>query len=137
MASPSTVTEFKPMLSTVSIIPGMETAAPDRHENSSGFSVSPYFLPISDSTLLTDSLISSHISIGRSPYCSKTLHKGVVRVNPGGTSTPMRDISCRPTPFPPTIVLSGLPCGLADPPNPIMGSFCKVKWDKEQSVNPR
>ena len=40
------VSSLRPMLSTVSIMPGMENLAPDRQETSSGLSGSPKFLPV-------------------------------------------------------------------------------------------
>ena len=44
-ASPSTATSFRPRLRIVSIIPGIETAAPERTETSSGSEGSPKRLP--------------------------------------------------------------------------------------------
>ena len=44
-ASPSTATSFSPRLRIVSIIPGIETAAPERTETSSGFPVVAEALP--------------------------------------------------------------------------------------------
>jgi len=41
----STTTSLRPRLSTVSIMPGMDTEAPDRTERSSGLAGSPSFLP--------------------------------------------------------------------------------------------
>lgn len=38
-------------------------------------------------------------------------------LHPGGTSTPIRPISCNPRPFPPRISRSGLSTGAALPPN--------------------
>ena len=43
---------LSPILSTVSIIPGIETRAPDRTETRSGFSLSPKPFPITCSTLV-------------------------------------------------------------------------------------
>ena len=40
------VVEQRPTLSTVSIMPGIDMRAPVRQETSSGFSASPYFMPI-------------------------------------------------------------------------------------------
>ena len=48
--SPSTVTSLRPRLRMVSIIPGMDTAAPDRTLTSSGLSPSPKCLPVAAST---------------------------------------------------------------------------------------
>ena len=43
---PLAVSSFRPMLSTVSIMPGMENLAPERQETSSGLAGSPNFLPV-------------------------------------------------------------------------------------------
>jgi hypothetical protein len=45
-ARPSTVSSLRPRLRTVSIIPGMETRAPERTETSSGSAGSPKRLPV-------------------------------------------------------------------------------------------
>ena len=45
LARPSTVLSLSPRLRTVSIMPGMETRAPERTESSSGFSTSPSSRP--------------------------------------------------------------------------------------------
>ena len=49
-ASPSTVASFRPRLSTVSIIPGIDTRAPERTDTSNGLSASPNFWPTAAST---------------------------------------------------------------------------------------
>mmetsp|Transcript_2018 Transcript_2018/g.8394 ORF Transcript_2018/g.8394 Transcript_2018/m.8394 type:complete len:222 (-) Transcript_2018:411-1076(-) len=49
-ARPSTTSSFKPRFSTVSIMPGMETAAPERTDSKSGFSGSPSVFPMHRST---------------------------------------------------------------------------------------
>ena len=46
----------------VSIMPGMEARAPERTETSSGFSLSPNFLPTRFSSLVRYSKISASIS---------------------------------------------------------------------------
>ena len=43
---PLSVSGFRPTLSTVSIMPGIEARAPERTETSSGFDGSPNFLPV-------------------------------------------------------------------------------------------
>ena len=45
-ASASTVWSFRPRLRIVSIMPGIESRAPERTETSSGFFRSPNFLPV-------------------------------------------------------------------------------------------
>ena len=46
----------------VSIMPGMEARAPERTETSSGFSLSPNFLPVISSILPTYSIIWAWMS---------------------------------------------------------------------------
>ena len=46
LASPSTVRSFRPKFKIVSIIPGMEIAAPDLTETKSGFDFELNFLPV-------------------------------------------------------------------------------------------
>ncbi len=53
------VVSFRPMFSTLSIIPGIETRAPDRTENSSGLTEPPNPLLISPSTFAMAALTSS------------------------------------------------------------------------------
>ncbi len=45
------------MLSTVSIIPGMENLAPERHDTSSGSAASPNVLPVRASTSASAAMI--------------------------------------------------------------------------------
>ena len=52
-ASPFTVSSVSPRFSTVSIIPGIETRAPDRTDTSSGFFASPNLRPSAFSTRAT------------------------------------------------------------------------------------
>ena len=92
-------------------------AAPLRHENNNGLSSAPKTLPVSFSTFARASQTISQTSTGRSSSWSwKNLQRGVTRVNPGGTSTPIRPISCNPRPFPPKMARSGLSTLSADPP---------------------
>mmetsp|Transcript_10857 Transcript_10857/g.29979 ORF Transcript_10857/g.29979 Transcript_10857/m.29979 type:complete len:208 (-) Transcript_10857:341-964(-) len=110
------------MLRTVSIMPGMEMAAPLLQENKSGFpDLVPYSLPVSASTWRTDSRMAVQTDAGRSlPRPSKFWQSWVVRVNPGGTWAPILVISCSPKPLPPRMVLSGLSTGVALPPKGTM-----------------
>ena len=48
-ANAFTVSSFKPKFKTVSIIPGIDTRAPERTDTNNGFSLSANFLPIIDS----------------------------------------------------------------------------------------
>ena len=54
----STTSSFRPRLRMVSIMPGMEEAAPERTETSSGFLTSPNFLPVADSSFFRYSATS-------------------------------------------------------------------------------
>ncbi len=56
-----------PMLSTVSIMPGIENLAPERTETSSGFAGSPSVRPILASRLASCSVTWSAISGGTAP----------------------------------------------------------------------
>ena len=49
--------------------------------------------------------------------CRLAIVHSELSVNPGGTSIPILAISCRPSPLPPKIFLSGLGIYEADPPN--------------------
>ena len=100
---PWVVSSFSPMLSTVSIMPGIENLAPERQETSSGFWASPKRLPVTDSTRSSASIAWSHMLSGKAPPCARyALQASVVIVNPGGTGTPMRIISARFAPLPPS-----------------------------------
>jgi hypothetical protein len=63
---PSAVSSFRPMLSTVSIMPGMENLAPERQETKSGFLGSPKFLPTAFSTAFMAATSWSHMPGGNS-----------------------------------------------------------------------
>ena len=91
------------MLSTVSIMPGIENLAPDRQETSSGFWASPKCLPVTDSNRSSASIAWSHMFSGKAPPCARyALQASVVIVKPGGTGTRMRTISARFAPLPPS-----------------------------------
>ena len=66
-ARPSTASSFRPRLRIVSIIPGIETAAPERTDTSSGSSGSPKRLPARSSSRAMCSAISSSSPSGRPP----------------------------------------------------------------------
>ncbi len=102
-AKPSTATSFNPKFNTVSIIPGIETLAPDLTETNRGFSLSPNFAPIISSTCLTAVSTSSFMSftVSSLPTLLYSVQTSVVIVNPGGTGTPTRFISAKLAPFPP------------------------------------
>ena len=88
----------------MSIIPGIEALAPERTDISNGFSLSPNFVPIIFSTkwipFSTSALIKA--TVLSFPILLYSVHISVVIVNPGGTETPIRFISARLAPFPPS-----------------------------------
>ena len=67
VASPSAAASPRPRLRIVSIIPGIETAAPERTETSSGSSGSPNRLPVFSSSRATCPATSSSSPSGSSP----------------------------------------------------------------------
>ena len=100
---PWVVSSFRPMLSTVSIMPGMENFAPERQETSSGLCVSPNFRPLSASIFSRPVIAWSHMPSGKAPpWARYSLQASVLMVKPGGTGTPMRTISARFAPLPPS-----------------------------------
>jgi hypothetical protein len=101
-ARPSTAASLTPRLRIVSIIPGIETAAPERTETSSGFPASPKPFPVCVSSAAMCSSTSSSSPSGTSPPPTRyARHASVVMVKPAGTGTPRAVISARPIPFPP------------------------------------
>jgi hypothetical protein len=91
------------MFRIVSIMPGMENFAPDRHETSSGRSASPNFLPVAASMRASAASSCSHMPPGNcSPAARYALHASVVTVKPGGTGTSSRVMSPRFAPLPPS-----------------------------------
>ena len=87
----------------VFIMPGMDTAAPERTENSSGLSASPKRAPICFSTRSRATRYSCSSSVGsRLPLSKYSRQVGVVMVKPKGTGRPRRVISQRLAPLPPS-----------------------------------
>ena len=87
----------------MSIIPGIETAAPERTDTSSGSSWSPKRLPAFASSAAMCSAISASSPSGRVfPAVMYARQASVVIVKPAGTGTPSAVISARPIPFPPS-----------------------------------
>ena len=87
----------------VFIIPGIDSAAPDRTLTSRGSAGSPNFLPNSFSTLSMAASISGTAASGSFLPCSKyAAHTSVVMVKPGGTGMPILHISARLAPLPPS-----------------------------------
>ena len=82
-------------------MPGIETAAPERTETSSGFSAPPKLLPVAAS-----SRWSAVLHLGAEPRRELLrLEIGAAElaamVKPGGTGMPRFVISARPAPLPP------------------------------------
>ena len=87
----------------VSIMPGIETTAPERTETSSGFSLPPSLRPVRSSKRLRPSAICSFSPSGHSPLLLLvSMLAVVVTVKPSGTGTPSRIISATPAPLPPS-----------------------------------
>ena len=86
----------------MSIIPGIETAAPERTETSSGSEGSPKRLPARSSSRAMCASTSPQSCSGTSPVVMYARHASVVTVNPAGTGTPSAVISARPIPLPPS-----------------------------------
>ncbi len=101
-ASPFTESSLRPTFRTVSIIPGIDTAAPDRTETSSGSSAWPSFFPIFCCSRSTWWSISSTSSGGTDPVARYARQASAVMVKPGGTGRPRLVISARFAPFPPS-----------------------------------
>ena len=102
-ARPRTASSFRPRLRIVSIIPGIETAAPERTETSSGSAGSPKRFPVFSSSAARCRSTSVSSPSGTSPPASMYARQAsVVIVNPAGTGTPSWVISARPMPLPPS-----------------------------------
>ena len=87
----------------MSIIPGIETAAPERTETSSGSSRRRSACPVVSSSrahVLVDLLARARPAARRAAMYAR--QASVVIVNPAGTGTPSRVISARPIPLPPS-----------------------------------
>ena len=118
LAIPSTASSFKPRFKTVSIIPGIETRAPERTETKHGFSLSPNLVSVRFSTnsiaFSTSSL--KRLIIASFPSVLYSALTSVVMVKPGGTGTPIKFISARFAPFPPSrLFISALPSAIPFP----------------------
>src|SRR5688572_32262071 len=88
-------------------MPGIENAAPERTETSSGFFGSPKRLPAFSSIFFRPSCTCSHMPSGKFLSLSKNaLQASVVTIKPGGTGNPVCVISQSPAPFPPRSALS-------------------------------
>jgi len=87
----------------VSIIPGIETRAPERTEINNGLSLSPNSAPIIFS-IFSIACSTSPLIISTTASCPSSLysvHTSVVIVNPGGTGIPIKLISAKLAPLPP------------------------------------
>ena len=115
-----TTSSFNPRLRTVSIMPGIETAAPERTERSSGSSLSLAALEVApprgnERRICFSMNLTPRSTSFQAPFSSSwapplpslsasaySAHRSVDRVNPAGTSRPTRLISARPAPLPPS-----------------------------------
>ncbi len=116
-ASASRVSSLSPTLSTVSIMPGIESAAPERTETSTGDGPLPNVAPRIFSTRARCTPTSLQSDSESFPparqYCSQT---SVVIVKPGGTGKDIRAISARFAPLPPSSAFMSLsPSALPSP----------------------
>ena len=94
----------------MSIMPGIDTAAPLRTLSSRGFLLSPNFLPVAFSVFLRFFSTSSISPSGsRPPRSLYSLQVAVVMVKPGGTGRPLTVMSARLAPLPPSSILSPRP----------------------------
>ena len=101
--SPSAVRSFSPRLRIVSIIPGIETGAPERTETSSGFAGSPSRLPVASSSRARLPSTSRAQPVGVLAVAQKRrCTRAHAIVKPGGTGTPRFVISARLAPLPPS-----------------------------------
>src|SRR5438034_96516 len=83
------LSSLRPRLRTVSIIPGIDIAAPERTDTSNGFLGSPSFLPVDFSTRASACSTCSQSPGGNFlPDAKYALHASVVIVKPGGTGSP-------------------------------------------------
>ena len=102
-ASRSTTGSVRPRLRIVSIIPGIETGAPERTETSSGRAGSPNPRSASPSSVESAASISARRSSGISPPSSCwSAQAGVAMVNPGGTGRSSVYMLASPDPLPPS-----------------------------------
>ena len=99
-----TVTSFKPRLSTVSIMPGMEAAAPLRTDTSRGLGPLPKVLPnfFSNSANAASTWGAILAKSSFLPILPNSAHASVVMVNPGGTGKPRAAMPARFAPLPPS-----------------------------------
>ncbi len=98
-----------PTLRTVSIIPGIETAAPERTETSSGsLRVAQ---PAAHGGLEGRQVLGDLLGqpSGSAPCASQARQASVVMVKPGGTGRPSLVISARFAPLPPSRSAWSLP----------------------------
>ena len=91
-----------PTFNTVSIMPGIENFAPERTDTNNGFSGSPNFFPSSFSRFPSALCISASSESGIVPFFKNWRQAFVVIVNPGGTGKPIRVISDKFAPLPPS-----------------------------------
>ena len=118
-----------PRFRIVSIIPGMDIAAPLRAESRRGStSDAPKTRPVRVSTRSMASSTSSHSPSGTSPSRRKCRHASVVIVSPGGTFSPIRHISASCAPLLPSKSRCWRPPSASPPPNPYTQRMSLTRW---------
>ncbi len=103
-AMASAAGRFSPRLRMVSIIPGMDTGAPDRTDRSRGTGPAPKLFSIRCSSPAIRAVISSPSSDGiADPDAARYSRQARVEMTkPSGTGSPAWVILARPAPFPPS-----------------------------------
>jgi hypothetical protein len=112
------------MFRTVSIIPGIDAAAPDRALKSNGGPETEHparnkLFPLFRSKSPNPRKVSTHSAFRANPSSlSNFSHAVVAIVNPGGTLSPgVALISCKPEPFDPSSSSQDLSPSASPPPN--------------------
>ncbi len=94
----------------VSIMPGIDTGAPERTDTSNGSFASPKRLPVICSSRRIAADTSSRSAVRRLASAQVFADASHAIVNPGGTGTPRLVISARLAPLPPsTSAMSRVP----------------------------
>ena len=85
----------------MSIIPGIETGAPERTDTRRGRGPPPNLRPVRASRSATAVVTSSMSPSGSAPVSMYSRHASVVMTKPGGTGSPAAVMRARPAPLPP------------------------------------
>ena len=99
---PRVVSSFRPRFRIVSIIPGIDTGAPDRTETSRGVGPPPKVRPVRCSRVDMAARTSASNPVGSCrPEVMNSRQASVVMMKPVGTGSPSALILARPAPLPP------------------------------------